>query len=229
VSLWARFLAWAQSRPGLGPVAPAWVRWHDLAYSQRVERSDVFRALLKVSSCFGTSAAIDPAWLVAELRHGRDVTIDRLRITHDDADVLVAFLDHVTRCPLDGLVAELERLGARHEAPTALATTDADQDRFLSLARAHSLRDPALADAWRFVLDGIAWRCIGPANLDMVIETTRHRVGFGFDEYFFDFEPEDGDLLGIRIVQDVARCAPDAMVAELEELRRRYLEPRGGK
>jgi hypothetical protein len=100
--------------------------------------------------------------------------------------------------------------------------------RLLALARSQTIDDRELGAAWWCFVEALENHWLG-TDLDEIIEALRARQGIGNEEFFFDFDPPGQDPLHVRFIADDYVVPTDAMVTELEELRRRYLEPRRGK
>jgi hypothetical protein len=99
---------------------------------------------------------------------------------------------------------------------------DPERPRLVALGRSQTIADPKIAAAWRGFIDAIEYGWLGPRDLDRVIGAVRARESVGNEEFFFDFDPPGSDEVISRFISDEYIVPVDAMVAELERLRRRF-------
>lgn len=99
---------------------------------------------------------------------------------------------------------------------------DPESRRLVELARSQQIADPAIAAAWWGFVEALESRWFIPRDLERVIGAVRARESVGNEEFFFDFDPPGSDLVNARFISDEHLVPADAMVAELERLRRRY-------
>lgn len=95
-----------------------------------------------------------------------------------------------------------------------------EHQRLLRLARTQANADPAVAECWELVLQGMEFGFVGVKQLEAIAAALETGSGRGEDEISFDAE---GDQAVVTFVNTACRCPLIPFVAALRELHRRAL------
>lgn len=97
-------------------------------------------------------------------------------------------------------------------------TPESAQPSLESLARAQTVQGDDTGRAWQLVVRGIGYHLLDATDLGQLVEHLRDGRDFIADELGFEFLE---GTLRVSLLDEAATCSPQALLGELEDLRRK--------